>query len=273
MPEPDHPEAAGNRSAGPVEPRAEPLERPTGPFVPAAPSGLQRMIRALSARPDFGQVAVAVLVGALGFAAVVQVRIDDEDLLNRARRTDLIEIFGGLQQRSERLEDQIGELQAARSDLLSGEASEQAALEQAANRQRQLAVLAGTAPASGPGIEVTITGVQTPATSMLSAVQELRVAGAEAIQIEGGNGAAVRVGVDTYFLDRTDPRSVDIDGVRLTLPFVITAIGEPSALEGAMAFPGGLTENAIIEQRERVTVDVLRDPTSPEYAQPAADGE
>lgn len=113
-------------------------------------------MRAARARPDLGQVAVAVLVGLLGFTAVLQVRGDDEDLLSRARRADLIQILDGLTVRGDQLERQIADLEADRRELVSGADSEQASLEQTATLARQLAVLAGTAAATGPGIVVKI---------------------------------------------------------------------------------------------------------------------
>jgi uncharacterized protein YlxW (UPF0749 family) len=261
------PEPSSNQSSG-----SEPAR-----FVPAQKSGLHRLMKAMRAKPDLGQVGVAVLVGALGFTAVVQVRTDDDELLERARRADLIEIFGDLQNRSERLETEIRDLQVARSELLSGEASEQAAREQAASRQGQLGVLAGTAPAQGPGIIMTIPDIsqgKSPASTLLSVVQELRVAGAEAIQISGGNNEVVRVGVNTYFLEAgSDFRSVDVDGTHLTLPFVVTALGDAPALEGSMLFAGGVTDHATVEEYGELSIDVVRERAENQYARPAVEDE
>jgi uncharacterized protein YlxW (UPF0749 family) len=243
------------------------------PFVPARRSGLKRLWKALKAKPDLGQVWVAVLIGALGFTAVVQVRIDDDELLERARRADLIEIFSDLQNRSNRLESEIRDLQTVRSELLSGEASEQAAREQAVARQGQLGVLAGTLPAQGPGIVVSIPQIDSSsaAVALLSMVQELRVAGAEAIQVAGGNGETVRVGVNTYFIDADQPDTIEIDGKQLTLPVVITALGESRALAGSMSFGGSAPESATVEEYGELTIDVVREPLDSEYARPAED--
>ena len=158
--------------AGPsaVAPAAE---EPTRRFVPTAPTGMHRLGKAMRARPDLGQVGVAVLVGLLGFAAAVQVRADDEDLLNRARRGDLFLILDGLTARGDQLEEQIAQLETDRRELLSGADSEAAALEQTAALAQQLAVLAGTVGATGPGITVTILDPegQVGARTMYSSVQ------------------------------------------------------------------------------------------------------
>ena len=232
------------------------------------------MWKALTSRPDGGQVVVAVLLGALGFGAVLQVRADEADLLAQARRTELVQILSDLNQRNSRLESEVAELQAARRELQSGAQSEEALLEQTANRARQLAILAGTAPARGPGVVVNIEDPEerVRARHILGAVQELRVAGAEAIQIEGGNGNVVRVAVDTYFVDPDDVLMVD--GVPITRPYVLTVIGDPTALNASVLFLGGnkeILEESVVEERDDLVVDALREPVQPEYAQPAAE--
>ena len=74
---------------------------------------------------------------------------------------------------------------------------------------------------------------------MLDAVQELRGAGAEAMQISGGDGATVRIIASTYFLDSDGGISV-VDGRRLTGPYTITVIGDPKTMRTALNIPGGV---------------------------------
>ncbi|HSK26573.1 MAG TPA: DUF881 domain-containing protein [Jiangellales bacterium] len=230
----------------------------------------------MRAKPSRGQAVVAVLVGVMGFAAVVQVRASEEDLLSRARRADLVQILDGLTQRSERLEGQVRELEQTRRDLLSGADTQATAIEQANARARQLAVLTGTAAATGPGIVLSVSDPSraVPASVLLSTVQELRDAGAEAIQVEGSNDEAVRVVASTYFLDTA--RGVEVSGVRLEPPYTVTAIGDPPTLDTALNIPGGVVEEvagsdgrATIRQEDSVTVDVLHVPSEPQYARPA----
>jgi uncharacterized protein YlxW (UPF0749 family) len=241
-------------------------------FVPTQRSGLRRLIKAFRARPDLGQVGVAVLVGAVGFAAVVHVRVDEDTALDGARRADLAQIWQELQRRSDRLESEISELGEARLDLLTAQDSEQAALEQARTRQGQLAVLAGTVPASGPGIVTRISEIaerQTTASTLLTVVQALREGGAEAIEIKGGNDEVVRIGVDSYFLV-AEGDAAEVDGVRVELPFVLTAIGEPVALEASVTFASSV-EYETLDQHDDITIDAVREPPKNEYARPATD--
>ena len=250
-------------------------------FTPVKPSGLKRLGRAITKRPDLGSAAVAVLVGLLGFAAVVQVRSDEDDVLTNARRDELFQILDGLTRQSDRLEEQVAELEANRRDLVSGADTEQAALEQAQERARQLGILTGSAAAEGPGIVVTISdpGNDVRAATLLGAVQELRDSGAEAIQIEGGNdSAAVRVVASTYFLDSEAGSGVVISGVELEPPYNIVAIGDATTLAEAMDFPRGVVQKvendggeATVNEYNDLTVDVLHDAATPEYARPAPD--
>ena len=81
--------------------------------------------------------------------------------------------------------------------------------------------------------------------ALLAAVQELRDAGAEAIQVND-----VRVVASTYFLDApdapeaSDPGAagpvVDVGGTLVQGPFTFTAIGSARTLASAMEFPGGV---------------------------------
>lgn len=246
-------------------------------FTPTTPSGLERLWKAFKKRPDLGQVGVAVLVGLFAFGAVLQVRGDEEDALSQARRGELVQILDGLNRQGDRLEDQITELEADREELLTGADTEQAAAEQAKERARQLSILTGSAPATGPGITITIDDPDhnVTAVTFLSAVQELRDTGAEAIQIEGGpRGTAVRIVADSYFLDSNS--GITISEVPLEPPYKITAIGDANTLASAMGFPGGVIEKfeengaeVTVTESDELTVDALHDSEPPKYAQPA----
>jgi uncharacterized protein YlxW (UPF0749 family) len=247
-------------------------------FVPTAPTGLHRLAKALRARPDLGQVGVGLLVGLLGFAAVVQVRADDEDLLNRARRGDLFLILDGLTARGDQLEQQIAALEADRRELLSGANSDEAALERTAALAQQLAVLAGTVGATGPGIVVTVVDPagEVDARTMYSSVQELRSAGAEAIALSGTDDTQVRVIANTYFVD--DGEGIEVDGVHLEPPYRFTVIGDPETLAEAMEFPQGVVDaitsdggSASVAQHDELVIDVVHEASPPQYASPAPD--
>ncbi|PZF85123.1 DUF881 domain-containing protein [Jiangella anatolica] len=246
-------------------------------FTPAAPSGTRRLWNAVTQKPDGGQVLVAVLVALLGFGAVLQVRADDDALAN-ARRDDLVQILDGLRRQADRLDDHVAELESDRRDLVSGADTEAAALEQAQERARSTGVLAGTIAASGPGIILTISDPdrEVNAYTMLRAINELRVAGAEAIQMRGGgNDEAVRVVASTAF-ENPRPGVLTVGGKELEPPYEIVAIGEPGELTGSMTFANGVIASmeqdgaeATVDEYDDLTVDVLHEPQPPQYARPA----
>lgn len=283
----------------PVEPDepdepAEPAERVAAAPPPEAGARLVRFV--LRPRRRRVDLAVAAILALLGFAAAVQVRsTQDDGLLATAREEDLVRILADLDNREERLRQEIAELVAQRERLSSGSGDAEAALEQARRRAQQLGVLAGTVAARGPGVELTISDPlgEVGADLLLDALEELRGAGAEAVQITGAiepdpeaedetaQSSTVRVVAATAFLDgpeREDggARGVVVDGTLLRPPYRFTVIGDPGTLASAMAIPGGVEDvvaraggRAEVVRRTALAVTSLRPLTTPRYAQPS----
>ncbi|MCZ9342198.1 DUF881 domain-containing protein, partial [Streptomyces sp. TRM76130] len=93
-----------------------------------------------------------------------------------------------------------------REELENSSDQAEEARRQTIEKERQLGVLAGTVAARGPGITMTIADPEgtVEADMLLDVIQELRAAGAEAIQVNG-----VRVVAGTYLTDSADGVSVD----------------------------------------------------------------
>ncbi|MCW2607991.1 MAG: hypothetical protein JWO60_2684, partial [Frankiales bacterium] len=246
------------------------------PTVAGTRRGLASVLRPRWRRVD---LAVAALLGVLGFAVAVQVRsTQDDGLLASARQEDLVRILDDLSNRNDRLRRETAALTATRERLTSGSDRDRAALDEARRRALVLGVLAGTLPAEGPGVVVTLTDSsgEVGADDLLNALEELRDAGAEAVQVSGADtGGAVRVVASTSFLDRAE--GVEVDGRLLTEPFVYTVVGEPSTLVAALAIPGGVTDSVeqqggtvSVERPATVRVGALRRLETPRYARPAA---
>jgi uncharacterized protein YlxW (UPF0749 family) len=235
----------------------------------------RRLGSAMRPRATRGQALAAVLLALLGFGAAVQVRlIDSEDSLAAARQSDLVGILDNLSERGERLRSEVGELRATRDELAGGTDQRRTALEEAEQRLDTLGILAGTLPAQGPGVELTITDPrgEVDAAVLLDAVQELRDAGAEAMQV-----GTARVTARTYFVDRGG--TVEVDGRAVSPPYRLLAVGDPRTMATALGIPGGVVETveergatATVTQREQVTVSALRPVSTPEYARPAPGG-
>jgi uncharacterized protein YlxW (UPF0749 family) len=222
-------------------------------------------------------MAIVLLVALLGFALAVQLRSHTEDpTLASARQEDLVRILSDLEAREERTRQEISDLEDSQRQLSSGAQGRKAALEEATKRADELGILAGTLPAQGPGVTVRFESGRDPvrAEAVLDAIQELRGAGAEAMQIAGANGAAVRVVASSYVVDATG--GIDVDGRRLSAPYTITAIGDGQTMRTALNIAGGVVEsvqqaggNVTVHEPGTVQVTALHTPTAPRYARPA----
>lgn len=219
------------------------------------------------------QVIVALLLGALAFAVVVQVDGNDEEDYAGVRGDELVELLKSLDVANERLDAQIDDLSTTRDGLLDSTRRSERAEQQAKERADQLAILAGTAGATGPGIELVIRDPdeQIDAAALLDAIEELRDAGAEAIAVNG----VARVVAQTYFLD--DDGQVRVGGREVKRPYRIEAIGDPQDLAEAVRFRGGLIDrvsnrggSASVSEKDKVTITALADVKSPEYARPTS---
>jgi uncharacterized protein YlxW (UPF0749 family) len=235
------------------------------------PTGRQRLLAGLwPPRLTRAQLIVAVLLFVLGLGLAIQVRStsDSGGALRGARQEDLVRILTEVDNRTQRLDDEKRGLESQRSELETSSDQAAEALKQTQQKARELGVLAGTVAAQGPGITLTVTDPHgsVEADSLLDTIQELRAAGAEAIQING-----VRVVADTYFTQATD--GVLIDGHKVSQPYVFKVIGNPQDLEPALNIPGGVVQTLEKEQAtaevvraQKIIVDALRPSKQPDYA-------
>jgi uncharacterized protein YlxW (UPF0749 family) len=237
-------------------------------------SGRDRLLAALRRPGSRAQVTAAVLLAVVGFASVVQVQATEEDdVYAGMRQEDMLQLLNSLAAASERTENQIAELEQTRSSLRNNTESRQAALETARQQANVLGILAGTLPAVGPGIVVTVkdplgtVGID----QLLNGLEELRDAGAEAIEIND----SVRVIAQTS-LDDGDTGIV-VDGQPIAPPYTIEAIGDAHTLAQGLDFPGGFNDTVespsiggkvLVDEVSTVEIATTREPEQSEYAQP-----
>jgi uncharacterized protein YlxW (UPF0749 family) len=243
--------------------------------APAEPAEAWARVRA-AARPSRSraQVLVALLLAGLGFAAAVQVHSTRRGVdLTGARETDLIGILDDLDARQARLQTQLDQLDATRTGLQTGSNTRALAERETRERITTLGVLAGTIAATGPGVVIQVNDPQDAVDSglVLGAVQELRDAGAEAIQIN-----TVRVVASSWFADSGSDSGLVVDGTTLRPPYDVTAIGDSRTIAEALRIPGGVVDSVAnvggsvsITERTSVTVSALRAAKTPQYARPA----
>ncbi len=211
----------------------------------------------------------------LGIAIVTQVRqTESGDSLESARPADLLVLLDSLQQREAALNTEVAELQRNLAAMQAAGTSDQAAIQNAQARLAALSILIGTVAATGPGVSITIEdhGPGVAPETMLDVINELRAAGAEAMEIRAGQ-QAVRVGVDTWVVG--DRGALVIDSQTLSPPYSVLAIGDPPTLAAAMNIPGGAVDSVervggsmTVTQSDRVDITTLRQPKARQYAQP-----
>lgn len=229
-------------------------------------------LRSALSRPSRGQVVVAVLLAVVGFAAMTQVQSTERnDEYASLRQPDLIRVFEGLAASTERAENEIERLTETRDDLLTSTASRRAALELAREEVATLGILAGTVPATGPGIRITITDTrgEVDAGTLLDTIQELRAAGAEAMEFNDRIRVVAQSWVDE------DALGIRVSGERVEAPYVIDVIGEAATLSSILDFPQGPRESVedrggtlALEELEAVLIESTVPAGSPRFAQP-----
>ncbi|HEY7274113.1 MAG TPA: DUF881 domain-containing protein [Actinoplanes sp.] len=256
---------------------------PASPTVPDSPAGPEDQTAGGAARAPRMRLTSAgtliwILLALFGFTLVVQLRSNSADEgLSTARQEDLVRILSDLEARDDRLQTEIATLEQSQRQLSSGVAGRQAAQAEAAKRADELGLLAGTKPGRGPGLEVRIDpGSRVKASAVLNAVQELRGAGGEVMQINGSDGTAVRIVASTYFIDG-DAGTILVDGARLPGPYTVLVIGPPQTMQTALQIPGGVVASVetaggsvTMQARNTVEVTALRQPTNLRYARPVS---
>jgi uncharacterized protein YlxW (UPF0749 family) len=270
-----HAEADRTATEGAQRGRHElPPDRPRPEIGSVQRTGLSGLLRGGRSRLLFGTLA-ALLCLVLGLAIVTQVRqTKSGDSLDTARPADLLVLLDSLRQREATLNAEVSELQNTLNQLQASGNTDQAAIQSAQARLAALSILVGAVGATGPGVTVTIEdpGPGVSPEVMLDVINELRAAGAEAIETNDAH-QSVRVGVDTWVVGT--PGSLTIDSKTLLPPYSILAIGDPPTLAAAMNIPGG-AEDSIkrvgarmsVQQANRVDVTTLRQPKPHQYAQP-----
>ncbi|MGH3367989.1 MAG: DUF881 domain-containing protein [Nocardioidaceae bacterium] len=254
----------------------DPEQQPEQPPAGSRQDGRDRLQHALRPRISRSQAVVGVLLAIVGFLAIVQIR-DEQSTGGEfagARREDLLQLLDSLDAAAARARAEIEDLEARRRQLQSSAASREAAIAEARRQAEVLGLLAGTLPATGPGIVVRIEDPHhTIGTStLLNAMEELRDAGAEAIEIDD----SVRVVAQSAFVDV--PGGVEVDGESIRPPYVVEVIGESHTLSEAMVFPGGLQDeverlrgSVRISRSRDLEISALYSHPDPEFASPPAD--
>lgn len=200
-----------------------------------------------------GRTVVLIVTAIVGFLLVGQLRGTERfrQRLSAESEGDLTRILASLTTEADALRTEISDLRLRLQTLEASTQRDDTATKAAEEQLRNLEVLAGTVPVTGPGLVLLVDDPDGSVAfdNLLDIIQELRDAGAEAIGINGH-----RVGAASALTDR-DGRPV-LDGATLRAPFRIQAIGQATTLEGGLKIPGGAVDS--LSALRGVSVEIQR---------------
>jgi len=217
-------------------------------------------------RKQVSQLLLTAICLALGLLLVVQLS-SQRDIRQAAGNaewefvvTELIESNARLRNEISTLQTQLAELQ----DLEKGGV----VLESLVDEVNHLRIANGFVEVSGPGVELEIRGLVS-VLDLHDLINELRNAGAEALALNGHRIVASSA-------ISTDGENVTVDGLPVSAPYRLEAIGDVHTLEVALTRPGGLVDllhqaprgiMIAVSQREKVTMPVNDQPMRFVYAE------
>jgi len=215
-----------------------------------------------------GQIAIALTLALLGFLLATQLRAQQglTQRLSIERESDLGQILTQLTDRSDQIQAQIVDLRVKLAQASGTQAQQRALIGDARQQLQALQILLGLVPVNGPGVVMVFADPQGTIGPdvLLDTVQELRDAGAEAIEISG-----VRVVASTAFTG--SPRAMLVNGQAVRAPYEVRAIGPASTLAEAMRIPGGVVDSlaahsgASVRISEEGSVSILHVSALPEF--------
>ncbi len=180
------------------------------------------------------QIVVAIVLFALGFLVVVQLRAQaGGGGLAALTSQELTLLVANLNTRNDQLRSEIAAIERQLEDLELGGSRGASSISESQATLSRIRVWAGLDPVQGDGVAITVRG-EVSAAVMEDLVNELRNAGAEAIAIGDVRvvpGTVVGGGVG---------EPVFVDDVRLEDPFTLRAIGGPESLTGSLTRAGGI---------------------------------
>ncbi|WP_418791498.1 DUF881 domain-containing protein [Phosphitispora sp. TUW77] len=199
------------------------------------------------------------------------------DDLNYQSNETLAAIAKNLTTKYYQLIQEIWDLKTQLKLLQQNADQNKAALEAMTREQQKLNIALGTISVQGPGITVTILendqnyfGYQ----DMIDIINELWNSGAEAVSVND-----FRITNSVSIMPDSEFTAVLINGVRISYPYKIKAIGEPNSLEKGISIPFGIVDNLrtlfkipiIIEQEETLRLPSASAPTF-NYTQTVIEG-
>ena len=207
-----------------------------------------KRIRPMQNRGELAVMAVCVVVGFLLAAQLRGVQLAGAaDATNASRLETLQSLYNDVVEERDGLTEQVGQLQSELELYRQQAASGDEGSEALKTELEQMEITAGLTDVDGPGVTVVledstqanVTGDEADYlihdNDILSVINELRSAGAEAISL---NGERILATSEV----RCTGAVVTVNGRRYAAPYVIFAIGDPDTLYSALTMRNGVVD-------------------------------
>lgn len=207
-----------------------------------------KRIRPMQNRGELAVMAVCVVVGFLLAAQLRGVQLAGAaDATNASRLETLQSLYNDVVEERDGLTEQVGQLQSELELYRQQAASGDEGSEALKTELEQMEITAGLTDVEGPGVTVVledstqanVTGDEADYlihdNDILSVINELRSAGAEAISL---NGERILATSEV----RCTGAVVTVNGRRYAAPYVIFAIGDPDTLYSALTMRNGAVD-------------------------------
>lgn len=207
-----------------------------------------KRIRPMQNRGELAVMAVCVVVGFLLAAQLRGVQLAGAaDATNASRLETLQSLYNDVVEERDGLTEQVGQLQSELELYRQQAASGDEGSEALKTELEQMEITAGLTDVEGPGVTVVledstqanVTGDEADYlihdNDILSVINELRSAGAEAISL---NGERILATSEV----RCTGAVVMVNGRRYAAPYVIFAIGDPDTLYSALTMRNGVVD-------------------------------
>ena len=245
-----------------------------------------KRIRPMQNRGELAVMAGCVVVGFLLAAQLRGVQLTGAaDATNASRLETLQSLYNDVVEERDGLTEQVGQLQSELELYRQQAASGDEGSEALKTELEQMEITAGLTDVEGPGVTVVledstqanVTGDEADYlihdNDILSVINELRSAGAEAISL---NGERILATSEV----RCTGAVVTVNGRRYAAPYVIFAIGDPDTLYSALTMRNGVVDilsqwgiTVRVTASDQLLIPAYSGTVDYQYAKPAAPDE
>jgi len=190
--------------------------------------------------PAYFSIGIAAFLLSVMISAQVTTMSKSEEVLKGIRQDELSDTLVSLQRDYDELKEKYDESQEIVEEYQTSSATNNSLIASMKNQINTLGLLAGTTDVTGEGIIITLydgngSNSLVHDSDILTVVNELRVAGAEAISVNEQR-------IITTSAIRCVGSVIQVNYQRVAAPFEIKAIGNAQYLESAMTIKNGVID-------------------------------